>query len=93
MCQRRHNHANPVIAQRLKDRKPYLAKAKSLAAINQAQKAAILEMGYNSSVFYGAEVDPPTEKQLQKARTSIHAAVYPTNKTQEPHIALAWTRT
>ena len=50
-------------------------------------------MGYKSSVFYGAEIDPPTESQLQNSRTGLHGALYPFNKTQELRIALALTRT
>ena len=93
VCQRRHNHANPVIAQRINDRKPYTARVRTLRDLTQAQRSVVLEMGHNSSVFYGAEVDPPTEKQLSEVRRRNHDAIYPANKTQDPHIALALTRT
>ena len=81
VCQRRHNLANPVIVQRLQDRRAYTARIRSVRD-TQAQKVVLVEMGHNSSVFYGSEVDPPTEKQLSEARGRVHDAIYPTNKTQ-----------
>ena len=42
----------------------YLATIKSHRDLTQAQKSVLAEMGCNSSVCYGTEVNPPTEKQL-----------------------------
>ena len=77
VCQRRHNRANPVISQRTRDRKAYTARVRTLRDLTQAQRSAVLEMGHNSSVFYGAEVDPPTEKQLSTSRAAICNAIFP----------------
>merc|ERR1712110_1034050 len=92
VCQRRHNHTNTVILQRIKDKKAYAGRVRTLRDLTQSERAVAIEMGHNGSVFYGTEIDPPTQKQLAEVRGRNHDAIYPTNRTQEPHIALALMR-